>query len=380
MARYYQILLSISILMSLKIGNALIFSLSTDSKTMFQVPTSSVRTSRAFFGYQLTNSRQPRLSLYLSDKQSDLFSGLSSLKRAHLQTLAKQNGIKANLKSNSIIDQLIPLLGGQHAVDGIDENMDPKTSDVSDDHRSDYLTNILREQGLQDMEELLNLQKDFMTGIISLENDDVDDTTTTTGDTIDDFIEELYHTDGIVEDLPTGTKFTEIDTADTSSDNPVKDNSGSSIRPYPDGNQVLTPTVEESHSGTLIACSGTDTSRRGVVVRTMKNRESSSPSSPSITTTTTTTTATTKRPASTQKKIRKKQISLDGITLEDMLTLLVDRIGFPQLYERTNIRCFDQKPSLTSSLKALRRPNMQWARHKIEYLYVECRRREENYP
>lgn len=61
--------------------------------------------------------------------------------------------------------------------------------------------------------------------------------------------------------------------------------------------------------------------------------------------------------------------SLDGVTLEDMLSALIKAIGFEGLFEATKIRAFYSKPSLTSSLKALRAPDMAWGREKVEALY-----------
>ena len=63
--------------------------------------------------------------------------------------------------------------------------------------------------------------------------------------------------------------------------------------------------------------------------------------------------------------------SLDGVTLEDMLSALIKapNMGFEGLFEATKIRAFCSKPTLTSSLKALRDPDMAWGREKIEALY-----------
>lgn len=63
-------------------------------------------------------------------------------------------------------------------------------------------------------------------------------------------------------------------------------------------------------------------------------------------------------------------ITTQNITLQTMLTYLVDKIGFNDLYQQTNIRCFSFQPSLKSSLKALRVESMEWARKKLEYIYI----------
>ena len=56
-----------------------------------------------------------------------------------------------------------------------------------------------------------------------------------------------------------------------------------------------------------------------------------------------------------------------------MLSELVARHGFEELGNRINIRCFQFDPSEESSLKFLRRT--EWARAKVEQLYLEDRDR-----
>ena len=60
---------------------------------------------------------------------------------------------------------------------------------------------------------------------------------------------------------------------------------------------------------------------------------------------------------------------LHGITLERMLTELEGRYGWEELGRRITIRCFTHDPSISSSLKFLRRT--PWARTKVEQLYRE---------
>ena len=60
---------------------------------------------------------------------------------------------------------------------------------------------------------------------------------------------------------------------------------------------------------------------------------------------------------------------LHGITLEVIVTTLVERYGWQELGELIDIRCFQLDPSVTSSLKFLRRT--PWARKKVEDLYIE---------
>ncbi|QDQ26037.1 DUF2132 domain-containing protein [Chitinimonas arctica] len=56
-----------------------------------------------------------------------------------------------------------------------------------------------------------------------------------------------------------------------------------------------------------------------------------------------------------------------GLTLEKMLTDLVDFYGWPDLGQRIEIRCFQVDPNIKSSLSFLRRT--PWARAKVESLY-----------
>jgi len=65
-----------------------------------------------------------------------------------------------------------------------------------------------------------------------------------------------------------------------------------------------------------------------------------------------------------------KQINnpLHGITLQNLLTELVDVYGWEYLAEQVEIRCFMFDPSIKSSLKFLRKT--QWARDKVEAIYL----------
>lgn len=59
---------------------------------------------------------------------------------------------------------------------------------------------------------------------------------------------------------------------------------------------------------------------------------------------------------------------LHGLTLEKVLTRLVEHYGWDGLYDKININCFYNDPSIKSSLKFLRKT--QWARDKVETLYI----------
>lgn len=60
---------------------------------------------------------------------------------------------------------------------------------------------------------------------------------------------------------------------------------------------------------------------------------------------------------------------LHGVTLEMLLTRLVQQYGWRKLAELIPVRCFYHEPSIKSSLKFLRRT--PWARKQVETLYLE---------
>jgi uncharacterized protein (DUF2132 family) len=60
---------------------------------------------------------------------------------------------------------------------------------------------------------------------------------------------------------------------------------------------------------------------------------------------------------------------LHGLTLEMILNDLTAYYGWEELGRRIDIRCFNQDPSIASSLKFLRRT--PWARAQVEALYLE---------
>jgi uncharacterized protein (DUF2132 family) len=59
---------------------------------------------------------------------------------------------------------------------------------------------------------------------------------------------------------------------------------------------------------------------------------------------------------------------LHGLTLETIVTRLVEYYGWKSLGEQISIRCFQADPSIKSSLKFLRKT--PWAREKVENLYL----------
>jgi uncharacterized protein (DUF2132 family) len=62
---------------------------------------------------------------------------------------------------------------------------------------------------------------------------------------------------------------------------------------------------------------------------------------------------------------------LHGIKLEAILTALETEYGWEDLSKKINIRCFTYDPSIKSSLKFLRKVEHEWARLKVENIYLD---------
>ena len=60
---------------------------------------------------------------------------------------------------------------------------------------------------------------------------------------------------------------------------------------------------------------------------------------------------------------------LHGKKLADILEQLVEKHGWENLGKKININCFNNDPSIKSSLKFLRKT--PWARDKVEALYIK---------
>lgn len=60
---------------------------------------------------------------------------------------------------------------------------------------------------------------------------------------------------------------------------------------------------------------------------------------------------------------------LHGVTLQAILTALVERLGWDGLAQHVDVRCFKHEPSIKSSLTFLRKT--PWARAKVEQLYLQ---------
>ena len=59
---------------------------------------------------------------------------------------------------------------------------------------------------------------------------------------------------------------------------------------------------------------------------------------------------------------------LHGVTLERIVTQLVEQYGWAELGKRIAIRCFTSDPSVASSLKFLRKT--PWARPRVEDWFI----------
>ncbi len=69
-------------------------------------------------------------------------------------------------------------------------------------------------------------------------------------------------------------------------------------------------------------------------------------------------------------KESQKKDPLHGLTLEMIVKQLVYTFGWEHLGSKINIRCFNENPSIKSSLTFLRKT--PWARKKVEALYLEA--------
>ena len=69
---------------------------------------------------------------------------------------------------------------------------------------------------------------------------------------------------------------------------------------------------------------------------------------------------------------KQKNNPLHGITLAEIVEHLANFYGWEDLGTRINIKCFNENPSVKSSLTFLRKT--EWAREKVEGLYLKSLR------
>ncbi len=64
---------------------------------------------------------------------------------------------------------------------------------------------------------------------------------------------------------------------------------------------------------------------------------------------------------------------LHGVTLQQIVEVLVEHYGWKRLSKKVDIRCFYNEPSVKSSLKFLRKTS--WARKQVEDLYIALKKK-----
>ena len=69
-----------------------------------------------------------------------------------------------------------------------------------------------------------------------------------------------------------------------------------------------------------------------------------------------------------QTNSTQKNNPLHGLTLEVILTDLVQFVGWKKMAEKIPLKCFSSNPSIKSSLNFLRKT--PWARQKVETMYI----------
>ena len=74
----------------------------------------------------------------------------------------------------------------------------------------------------------------------------------------------------------------------------------------------------------------------------------------------------------TEKEVREQPNDpLHGVTLKMIVERLVEFYSWEELDDMLGFDCFYNDPSVSSTLKFLRKPKFDWARKKIERLYLE---------
>ncbi|CAA6806611.1 MAG: Unknown protein [uncultured Sulfurovum sp.] len=62
---------------------------------------------------------------------------------------------------------------------------------------------------------------------------------------------------------------------------------------------------------------------------------------------------------------------LHGVKLAEIIDKLVEYYGWEELGKKIKINCFNNNPHKKASLKFLRNVNHEWARIKVENLYID---------
>ena len=74
-----------------------------------------------------------------------------------------------------------------------------------------------------------------------------------------------------------------------------------------------------------------------------------------------------------REKMNNTSNPLHGIKLVDILETLVEHYGWEELGKRIKINCFNNNQTIKSSLKFLRNVDHEWARIKVENLYIDLK-------
>eukprot|EP01038_Epipyxis_sp_PR26KG_P015737 gene15737-21304_t len=287
------------------------------------------------------------------------YNSLKQLSRLELQTLAKSNRIKANLKSTEIIQYLL-LLDSIPTVkplplseDTEDNNITIEVKDNDDKISSSYLQSILQEQGLS-LKDLIKTRNEILETIKNDPNNSIDDETDNEEVDENDIkifmmnelkreeksksnIEKskLKKQEQLLQSEQTSNKQFRTKQNNNLNNNPSNVSNGKERlslfelydRPQPTENKIKTNKIKN------------DNNNDNKIIISKNNLKDSFKND--------------------------NNVDINGVSLHKMLLFLVEKKGFDYLFQETKLRCFSTKPSINSSLKVLRQPNMEWAKKKL---------------
>jgi hypothetical protein len=250
--------------------------------------------------------------------------------RSELQELAKQHGVRANMKSADIIEALEVLGYSSAAV----------VSSIPDESGS--LQDVLAEQGIT-WEDLVSLQAQYgSTGTVKARPREVTNKETS--------IKEPSHITSKPAALPATDQMRQLGTRAIPATAPSPSATQGGSKPA---------TTRVTHKGTTL-------SSKNIIPFDEPSHEQAEPVTPRA------------RASPSRPTVPPQRVSTTSVTLEAMLTFLVENMGFPALYAETKLKCFANRPTLASSLKVLRQGKVEWARRRIEHLYVTRKRVADN--
>lgn len=292
-----------------------------------------------------------------------------NIKRSELQEIAKSFDIKANQKSDDIIAELMNL--NTKEIDNSSASSTKssakktkilnasRTSDADEKGRaaSDIdISTILLEQGLS-IDNVLQLRDLLRYDSVQSDGGEKEEEDALSAEIKNIALKEIGY-DAIDESEQT-------DEAIEAKKRLNKEKSDN-IKQLKKKNVASAASVSPAVSTSLSARSNSYVKSSASII----NRSSSS-SSVNISSSSSSSIATT---SSTKKKSNhstKIHPSSNGVSLVEMLESLVKSKGFEYLFDNTGVKAFNTTPTVTSSLKALRKPTMEWARYKVEKLYID---------